>query len=125
MKPFTRADRVGGKIQQALSNLLLKNIRDPRLANVAITGVKVAADLKSAKVYFVALGSARDHAETAAGFKSALGYVKRSLAQRLGLRYMPDLKFFPDDSFDYGTHIDQLLKTIKTENGSNPSASEK
>lgn len=121
MKPFTRADRVGVKIRQALSDLLLKNISDPRLEGATITGVKVAPDLKSARVYFISLGSKRSHTDTANGFVSALGYVKRSLAKRLGLRYMPDLKFFHDDSFEYGSHIDKILKSLKTENGSNHS----
>ena len=125
MKPFTRADRVGGKIRQALSDLLLRNISDPRLEGATITGVKVAADLKSARVYFISLGSKRSHADTAAGFISALGYVKRSLAKRLGLRYMPDLKFYHDDSFEYGSHIDQILSSLKNENGSDHSTTEK
>ncbi len=125
MKPFTRADRVGGHIRQALSDLLLKDISDPRLEGVSISGVKVAADLKSARVYFITLGSKRSPEDTTAGFNSALGYVKRSLAKRLGLRYMPDLKFFPDDSFEYGTHIDKLLKSLNTDNGSNHSTPEK
>jgi len=125
MKPYTRADRVGGQIRQALSDLLLKNISDPRLEGVSISGVKVAADLKSARVYFITLGSKRSPEDTATGFNSALGYVKRSLAKRLGLRYMPDLKFFPDDSFEYGTHIEKILKSLKTENGSNNSTPEK
>ena len=125
MKPFTRADRVGGQIRQALSDLLLKDISDPRLEGVAISGVKVAADLKSARVYFITLGSKRSSEDTTAGFNSALGYVKRSLAKRLGLRYMPDLKFFPDDSFEYGTRIDKILKSLNTDDGSNHSTTEK
>jgi ribosome-binding factor A len=54
----------------------------------------------------------------AAGFKSALGYVKRTLAHQLGLRYMPDLRFYYDDSFDYGSHIDKVLNSITKDNES-------
>lgn len=125
MKPYTRADRVGQKIKQALSELLLKQISDPRLEGVAITGVKVAPDLRSARVYFVTLGSKRSHTETDAGFKSALGFVKRALAQELGLRYMPHLIFFHDDSFDYGSHIDQLIDALNIKDGSDHSTTEK
>jgi ribosome-binding factor A len=125
MRPYTRADRVGEQIKQALSALLLKQISDPRLEGVTITTVKVAPDLKSAKIYFVTLGSKRSHTETAAGFTSAMGFVKRSLARELKLRFMPQLTFFHDDSFDYGSHIDNLIASLKSQNGPDHSTTEK
>ena len=124
MKPFARADRVGGQIQKVLSDLLLKGIKDPRLKMTSISGVKVSADLKLARVYFITSGDAKRRQAAADGFKKALGYIKRELARQLGLRYMPELKFFYDDSYDYGTRIDTLLKTLKTEHESNTAATE-
>ncbi len=59
------------------------------------------------------------------GFNSAVGYVKRTLARQLGLRYMPDLKFFYDESFDYGSQIDEVLKIVKADNGSDNTLFEK
>lgn len=125
MKPFSRSDRVAGQIQKALSDLLRKEISDPRLEGATITGVKMAADLKSAKVYFISLGGKRDGAQAAEGFNSAIGYLKRSLAAKLGLRYMPDLKFFYDESFDYGSRIDKMLKNLSRENESDVKSTEK
>jgi len=117
MIPFSRADRVSGLIQKVLSNLLKKDIHDPRLHMATITKVKMSRDLKLARIYFSIYGGG-DKAEAAAkGFESARGFIKRSLARELGLRYMPDLIFFYDESFDYGSHIDELLKRITTENG--------
>jgi len=124
MRPFARADRVAGLIQKLLAELLYKDIKDPRLKATSITGVKVAADLKSARVYFITSGDAKRRQDAAEGFKKALGYLKRELAQRLSLRYMPELKFFYDDSFDYGTRINTILKSLKTENESNHTAIE-
>ena len=124
MKPFARSDRVGGLIQKHLSELLYKGINDPRLKTASITGVKVSADLKSAYIYFITSGDATRKQEAADGFKKALGYIKRELAPKLGLRYMPELKFFYDDSFDYGTRIDTILKSLKTEHESNHTAIE-
>jgi ribosome-binding factor A len=117
MTPFSRADRVSGLIQEVLSNLLKKDIHDPRLKMVTITNVKMSRDLKLARIYFSIYGGNSKAEAAAKGFESARGFIKRSLARRLSLRYMPDLKFFYDDSFDYGTHIDDLLKRITTENG--------
>ena len=126
MKPFSRADRVSGQIQKNLSDLLRKNINDPRLELVTITGVKMSKDLRFAYIYFtVSGGSASDKKEMAqeaeSGFKSALGFIKRTLAGQLGLRYMPDLRFQYDESFDYGDRIDSVLKNIK--NGSDSRSS--
>jgi ribosome-binding factor A len=117
MTPFSRADRVSGLVQEVLSELLKKRIHDPRLAMTTITRVKMSRDLKIARIYFTIYGDSQKSEAAAKGFDSARGFIKRSLAGRLGLRYMPDLKFFYDDSFEYGSHIDQLLKKISTDNG--------
>ena len=125
MKPFARSDRVGGQIQKVLSEILLKKVKDPRLENARITDVRMSRDLRIARIYFVASGNKQSIEEAVEGFKSALGYVKRTLARQLGLRYMPDLKFFFDESFDYGSHIDKVLKNVKADNGPNNTLFEK
>jgi ribosome-binding factor A len=119
MTPFSRADRVSGLIQEVLSDLLKKDIHDPRLTAATITGVKMSRDLKLARIYFSIFGDSQKSEAAVQGFESAHGFIKRSLAPRLGLRYMPDLKFFYDDSFEYGSHIDRLLEKITTDNGQN------
>jgi ribosome-binding factor A len=118
MKPYTRSDRVGGLIQKVLAELLLTEISDPRLSQTTITGVKVSRDLRMAKIYFATPGN--DSAIQAAmeGFDRARGFVKRELAQRLGLRYMPDLKFFYDDAIDRGARMEQLIKLVKKHDSS-------
>lgn len=113
MKPYARSDRVGGLIKETMAELLQKQISDPRLAGVTITGVKMSRDLRIAKIYF-ATPEGKDSGNRAVdGFERARGFVKRELAQRLGLRYMPDLKFFYDTSIDYSAHIEKLLMTVK------------
>lgn len=119
MKPFARSDRVCGHIQKALSDILLKRIKDPRLEFATITTVKMSRDLRIARIYFTTTGDKKSAEEALEGFKSAIGYVKRTLAGQLGLRYMPELKFFYDESFDYGSHIDKILKDVKADNGFN------
>jgi ribosome-binding factor A len=117
MIPFSRADRVSALIQEVLSDLLKKNIRDPRLMMTTITRVKMSPDLKLARIYFSIYGGSSKSEAAGVGFESARGFIKRSLARRLGLRYMPDLKFFYDDSLDYSFHIEKLLKKIAEDNG--------
>lgn len=117
MKAFARSDRVSGLIQQVLSEILQKGINDPRLKMTTITNVKMSRDLRVARIYFAISGGEQSVEEVTRGFESARGFVKRSLAGKLGLRYMPELKFFYDDSFDYGAHINKILKSIDTDNG--------
>ncbi len=119
IKPFARADRVGGLIHESLSKLLQKSISDPRLESVSITGIKVSPDLKLAKVYFVISDHISTKEEAFAGFKKAKGFIKYSLAQKLKLRYMPDLQFYYDDSIDYGFHMNSVFKKIKNEYSKN------
>lgn len=125
MKPFARSDRVSGQIQKVLSDILRKRIKDPRLEMTTITGVDMSSDLRMARIYFTTSGSQKSVEEATEGFKSALGYVKRTLASQLGLRYMPDLKFFHDESFNYGSQIDKIVKVIDTENEQNNNSIEK
>jgi len=116
MTPYSRADRVGGLIQETLSEILFKHVKDPRLKMATITHVKMTRDLKIARIYFSISGGAKKIQAAAEGFKSAMGFVKRTLAHRLDLRYMPQMEFYYDDSFDYGSHIDQILNSIRTDN---------
>lgn len=124
MKPYGRAERVGGLIQQALSEILNKSIKDPRLRSVSITGVKMTADLKLAKIYFVTSGQFSTREEASAGFAKASGYIRHTLAQALELRYMPELKFFYDDSIEYADHINSVIRRLHDANESDHSTAE-
>lgn len=117
MKAFSRADRVGSLILKHLSMLLKKHISDPRLEMATITGVKMSDDLKFARVYFCITGGEERVKEAKEGFKSALGFIKRSLSPELGLKYMPGLRFFYDESLDYGDHIERLLGSLNINHG--------
>jgi ribosome-binding factor A len=115
MTTFKRADRVADLIQCEISDILLKQVRDPRISALTITGVKVTDDLRLAKIYFVELAQDTIHAETVAGLEKATGFLKRELAKRLQLRCVPDLIFRADASFAYGNRIERLLAEIKQE----------
>ena len=118
-----RAERVAGQVQKIVSDLLRRSIRDPRLASTTITGVKMSADLRIARIYFTTSEGPDSANQAGDGFQSAIGFLKRQMAQGLKLKYMPDLQFYYDESIDYGQHIDQLLKKIKTDNDTDNSPS--
>jgi ribosome-binding factor A len=110
---FKRADRVGGQVQKELSDLLQKEIRDPRLDFVTIMRVSISDDLRSARIYFSVAEGEQRKLSALAGFKSAAGYLRRKLSRRLELRHVPELVFLYDESFDRATRINRVLNGIR------------
>ncbi|MCP3944132.1 MAG: 30S ribosome-binding factor RbfA [Desulfobacteraceae bacterium] len=110
MKPYSRADRISGMIQVAITDLLRKKIQNPKVEMATISGVKVSADLRLADIYITVFGGKKKIAEAMEGFKKSKGFIKKSIAPKLGLKFMPELRFIHDDSFDRAAKMDALIK---------------
>jgi len=104
-----RQKQISSLIQHELGDLLEKKVSDPRLDFVTITAVEVSANLRHAYVYVSTLGNKQ---EVMAGFNHAASFLRRELAARLSLRYMPELTFLLDESVERGERIFQLLEEI-------------
>jgi ribosome-binding factor A len=115
MGGFKRADRVADLIRMEVADLLLKQVKDPRIGAVTITGVKVTDDLRMAKIFFVEMGKDGCSEEVQAGLNQARGFLRRELGRRLQLRFVPELLFAYDPSFAYGNRIERLLSEIHRE----------
>lgn len=115
MKQYKRSQRVGDLIREVISEMVLRDLGDPRLETVTITEVEVTSDLKLARVFFSARGEPLREKEARQGLEGAAGFIKKNLGRELRLRYMPELTFQVDRSFDYGSKIDRLLQTIQDE----------
>jgi ribosome-binding factor A len=111
MKPYTRADRISVDIQFAITQLLAKKMQDPRIEMATISGVKLSADLRIADIYIAVFGDKKRVSETLEGFKASKGFIKKRIAPKLGLKFMPELRFFHDDSFDKAAKMDALIKS--------------
>ena len=116
---YRRADRVGDLIRQVIGEMLLRELNDPRLESVTITGVEVTGDLKMATVFFSAMGNQSREEASLHGLQSATGYIRKKLGKELRLRYVPDLLFKVDQSFEYGSKIDRLIRTLQKEKNGN------
>ena len=114
MKPYTRADRISGKIQYAITELLSKKMQDPRIEMATVSAVKLTPDLRVAQVYITVFGDKKRISDAMNGFKNSKGFIKKSIAPKLGLKYMPDLKFIHDESFDKAAKMDELIKSATT-----------
>ena len=113
-----KIQRINEDIQRELSGLL-RNVKDPRLQQgmISITGVETTGDLRYSKIYISILGS-YDEKELKKGLKSAAGYLRREIGNRLNLRYTPELIFELDPSLIRGAHISKLLNDLERNAGS-------
>lgn len=106
-----RIGRINEEIQRELAELL-RTLKDPRVQTMlSITRVDTTSDLRYAKVYVSVLEEARGK-EAIRGLRSAGGWLRRELGQRLQLRYTPELVFELDESLKYGAHMYELLSRL-------------
>jgi len=112
-----RPARVGERIREELSLLLLRKVNDPGLAPVTVTEVSVTPDLRIAHVNYSALVPPAERPDVAKALRRSSGYLRRELGHLLGLRYAPELQFHYDDSFDRGARIDAILRDIPERKG--------
>jgi ribosome-binding factor A len=108
-----RLERVEHEIVRELSELLLKELKDPRVGFVTITGCKVSPDLRSARVFASPMGDNRATAQTMRGLESAAGYLSVELGKRLGMRRTPTVTFVRDESIERGVRLTTMIDEVK------------
>jgi ribosome-binding factor A len=112
MHPYKRSERLGELILAEISDLIRRDIKDPRVGFVTLTRVEMSDDLRYAKVFVSSLGSEQEKARTLQGLSSATGYMRRHLGRALHLRYTPEITFLIDESLEHGAKIAQLLRQL-------------
>jgi ribosome-binding factor A len=106
-----------------LSELVLTEIKDPRIGLVTIVGVRVTNDLSSAKVLFSVMGDEAQRVQTQKLLKAATPFLRRVLVRHMDVRIAPELRWFYDDSLDRSFRIEQMLRDSGT-TGKPPAASD-
>jgi len=113
-----RTERLGALFRQELSELLRRELRDPRLSQlITITRVEVTPDLQYARVYVSVLGEPEEKREAMAALKGASAYLRHLLGQRLVLRRIPVLQFRLDESLEQGDRLLRLIDRLSRERG--------
>jgi ribosome-binding factor A len=110
--PSRRPERVSGLLHEALAEILFREVKDPRVDGITLTGVSLSPDLKLAKIFFSTLHP-EDREEALAGLQSASGYIKRQIAMRLRLRFMPGLRFVYDETLETANRLESLLREVE------------
>lgn len=111
-KSNSRLDRINEELKRELSNIINYEVKNSNVTGlISVTKVRISPDLGFAKVYVSILNS-RNIKETLRGLKSASGFIRSKIAEKINLRVTPELVFEFDDSLVYGEKIDNILKDI-------------
>jgi ribosome-binding factor A len=111
--PTRRQRRVNALIREALSELLQREVADPRLDFATVTDVETTSDLRMAHAYVTFLGNPEDQQEGLRALRNATGYLRRQLGQKVYLRYLPELVFHLDSSTERSLRIERILQDLE------------
>ena len=110
-----RIARLNEQLKRELAELIRSEVRDPRVGIVSVTGVQVAADLGSARVFIRALGGDAERAECLEGVQAAAPFLRRELGRILHVRKIPELRFQEDRSMEHAQRIEEILHQVLPE----------
>lgn len=105
-----RRERIGDQLRVLLADLILQEVRDPRLGFVTVTEVRMSPDLKYAQVFVSILGDDEQTKESFAVLERASGFLRTQVGRRLKLRHVPEVRFTIDETLDNSMRLDALLQ---------------
>ena len=114
-QPSRRPEQVAGTIRQVITDALAREVRDPRVGFVTVTGVLVTNELSHARVMVSVPGGEAEKAKAMEGLQSAAGFFRSRVARSLTTRTVPELHFELDKGFEHATRIQELLQSIRRE----------
>ena len=118
-----RIDKVQEFIKQEVSQIIQKDIKDPRVGFVTVTDVEMTRDLRHAKIFLSLMGSDEQKKATWEALNRALGFMRSEIGKRIRLRCTPELSLHLDKSLDYSNHIQKLLLQLEKDGSENGGAS--
>lgn len=118
-----RRRRVSHQIMEELSNMLILDLSDPRIANTSITQVRVDRELAYANIFVSSFLGSENKDEILLGFNSAKGYIRKQLTQKIQLRSFPQIRFYWDPAPEHADRMDQLFAKIRNERKENDESS--
>lgn len=112
-KNSVKNTRINAEVMKELSMIIRGEIKDPRISSMtSVVSVEVAPDLKTCKAYISVLGDEEAQKSTLEGLNSASSFIRKELARRVNLRNTPEIKFFIDQSIEYGVKMSKLIDEV-------------
>lgn len=112
MADFKRANRVAKLMKQEISQIISRELKDPRVVMATVTKVKLTDNLSFARIFVSIMGDEKVKQNTLEGLNVAKNFIRTELGHRTGLKFVPDISFYYDDSIDYAQNIESLIKKI-------------
>jgi ribosome-binding factor A len=110
---MSRKDKVKEELRREISNIIQEKIKDPRLGFITVVDADLSVDLKYTKVYYSVLGTPDEQKITQDILDGARGFIRKLVAERLKLRFVPEISFILDNSVDNSLRIQQILDDIQ------------
>lgn len=108
-----RTERIAGEMRRALSDIIQNELKDPRIPLVtSITNIKLAKDLKYAKIYISVFAGDEEKQAAIEALKGSSGFIRRALGQKMIIRSLPELTFVLDESLEYGAYMNKKIDEL-------------
>lgn len=107
-----RTQQVGEFLREELTDIIRREVKDPRIGFFSLTRVDVPTDLRSARVYVSVLGTDEEREATLAALRSAAGFIRHHLRPRMRMRQIPELEFRDDRSMEHAEQIGRALRDL-------------
>jgi ribosome-binding factor A len=114
-EPSRRSRKLSEQIRTDLSWIIENRLKDPNKGFLTLTYVKLSSDLKLASVYYTVLGEEETRKTTQEVLNRSISFLRHELRDKLKVRYLPELRFFYDNTFDYSQKISNLMSKIHDE----------
>jgi ribosome-binding factor A len=108
-----RQEKVEELLKIEISDIIQRELKDPRAGFITITDVEISPDLRHARVFFSVLGDEAAQQASMKALKSAAGFIRRELGRRVRMRVTPEVEFRVDESIERGARIFEILQQIK------------
>jgi ribosome-binding factor A len=115
-----RAERLAELLKKEISDILLKEVKDPRIGFVSLTDIEVSGDLRHANVYVSVYGNEEERQASMKGLEKATGYIRKLIGERIKVYHTPEIIFKYDNSLEHGAYISRLIDKVKEEEGNKP-----
>lgn len=114
---MSRVEKIQEELQHQISKIVHQELNDPRIGFVTITRVEVTPDLREARVFFTMMGTEESLNASVKGLNRSSGFVRRLIAQRIRMKFTPQINFIYDDSLKRQVRIDNIIEKIHKEEG--------
>ncbi|PRO65187.1 30S ribosome-binding factor RbfA [Alkalicoccus urumqiensis] len=107
-----RANRVAEQLKKEISDIIQREVKDPRIGFLTVTDVDLTGDLQQAKVFVTVYGDEEERSNSLAALEKAKGFIRSEAGQRVQLRKTPEIMFEFDESIERGNRIEQLIRDM-------------